>query len=282
MIFFPEKKKRKKFSHRLPAWEKVSGYSGRNIVHDGKYLEAVKYSIPASDAALTGKKIVFFSDLHWTGGSNREKNILREAAAFIAGFQPDIIISGGDLISYASRIQHGIDALKSLPEAENKLAVVGNWERYKTWIPDSRWKEYYAGAGYNLLINQMYSAGPFCFYGIDDIKSGNPEINADFNGKCNVLLAHSPDTAVLAGRGDVLKKINLILCGHTHAGQIRLPFIGALKTSSRYHLKFDYGHFIHSRAGTHMMVSAGIGMSCVPVRIFCRPEIVFIEFVNAI
>lgn len=282
MIFSPEKKKRTKFSHRIPSWEKVSGYSGRNLVHNGKYLEVVKYSIPAPDIGLTGKKIVFFSDLHWTGGTNREKRILREAATFITAFRPDIIISGGDLISYTSRIKSGIDVLKSLPAAETRLAVTGNWERYKKWIPALRWKEYYAEGGYNLLINQMYSADPFCFYGIDDIKSGNPEMNADFSGKYNVLLAHSPDTAVFAGRGDVLKKINLILCGHTHAGQIRLPVIGALATSSRYRRKFDYGLFTHSKAGTRMIVSSGIGMSCVPFRLFCRPEIVFIEFVNAI
>jgi hypothetical protein len=280
MIFSPEKKKRNKFSRRVPAWEKISGYSGRNIVHDGKYLETVKYSLPASDAALAGKKIVFFSDLHWNGGSGREKKILGEAVNFIAGFQPDVIISGGDLISFAAHIKSGINAIKSLPAAETRIAVPGNWERRKKWIPDSRWKEYYAEGGYSLLINQMYSAEPFCFYGIDDIKSGNPEMNADFSGKYNVLLAHSPDTAIYVGRNDILKKINLILCGHTHAGQIRLPVVGALVASSRYRLKFDYGHFIHSKAGTHMMVSSGIGMSCVPFRILCRPEIVFIEFTN--
>ncbi|MFA6100570.1 MAG: metallophosphoesterase [Victivallaceae bacterium] len=282
MIFFPEKKNRKKFSHRIPAWEKVSGYSGRNIVHAGQYLEVVKYSIPASGPETAGKKIVFFSDLHWMGGTARERKILGEAGKLITAFKPDVIISGGDLISYASHIKPGIDALKSLPAAESRIAVIGNWERYKKWIPDSRWKEYYAEGGYNLLINQAFSAGPFCFYGIDDIKSGSPEINAGFTGKYNVLLAHSPDTAVFAGRGDVLKKIDLILCGHTHAGQIRLPVVGALTASSRYRLKFDYGHFLHSKAGTSMVVSSGIGMSCVPFRLLCRPEIVFIEFVNAI
>ncbi len=282
MIFFPEKKKRKKFSHRVTAWEKISGYSDRNIVHNGQYLEVVKYSLPATDAALAGRKIVFFSDLHWSGGSAREQKILSEAVTFIAGFRPDVIISGGDLISYASRIKSATDALKSLAAAETRIAVIGNWERNKKWIPDSRWKEYYAEGGYNLLINEAYYAEPFCFYGIDDIKSGNPKVNTDFSGKYHVLLAHSPDTAIYAGRGDILKKISLVLCGHTHAGQIRLPVIGALKASSRYHLKFDYGHFIHSKAGTHMMVSSGIGMSCLPLRILCRPEIVFIEFVNAI
>jgi predicted MPP superfamily phosphohydrolase len=282
MIFSPEKKTRKKFSHRVSAWEKVSGYSGRNIVHDGKYLEVVKYSIPASDVALTDKKIVFFSDLHWMGGSSRETKILREAVKFIDAFRPDVIIYGGDLVSYASRIKSGIDALKSLPAAKTRIAVTGNWERYKKWISDSSWKEFYAEGGFDLLINQTCTAEPFCFYGIDDIKSGSPEVNTDFSGKYNVLLAHSPDTAIFAGRGDVLKKINLILCGHTHGGQVRLPFIGALQTSSRYRLKFDYGHFIHNKAGTHMLVSSGIGMSCVPFRILCRPEIVFIEFVNAI
>lgn len=275
-------RKIKRFSHRIYAWEKIAGYADRDIIHDGKYLAGVKYSLPTDNPALTGKKIFFFSDLHWHGGSSRERETLLEANKLIAAFQPDVILSGGDLISLAAHIKSAIAAMKSLPAAATRLAVVGNWERYKKWISDSRWHDYYAEAGYNLLINQAYSAAPFCFYGIDDIKSGNPVMKPDCNGQYNVLLAHSPDTAIYAGRYDVLKKINLIVAGHTHAGQIRLPGIGALATSSRYRLKFDYGHFIHNRTGTHMLVSAGIGMSCVPFRIFCRPEVVFIEYVNQI
>jgi predicted MPP superfamily phosphohydrolase len=282
MIFFPEKRNRKKFSHRVPSWEKISGYSARNIQLQGKYLDVVKYSMPAVEPALAGRKIVFFSDLHWTGGSVREKTILDEASKFISEFQPDAIISGGDLVSFASHIESAINVLKSLPTAAARVAVPGNWERSKKWISLSKWQQYYDEAGYNLLINQEYQEPPFCFYGTDDIRFGVPEINLGFTGKYNIVVSHSPDTAIYAGRIDVLRNIKLILCGHTHAGQIRLPVIGALTASSSYRLKFDYGHFIHNRTGTHLIISSGVGMSCLPFRFLCRPEIVFIEFVNSV
>jgi predicted MPP superfamily phosphohydrolase len=282
MIFFPEKRSRKKFSHRVPAWEELSGYSARNIAFQGKYLDVVKYSLPAVEPALAGRKIVFFSDLHWRGGTASEREILAEMSKFISEIQPDAIISGGDLISFASRIKSAVEALKSLPAAPTRIAVHGNWERAKKWISDFKWKQYYREAGYELLVNQACPAPPFYFYGTDDIRVGSPKINLGNTGQYNVVAAHSPDTAINAGRLDILRDIKLILCGHTHAGQIRFPFIGPLMASSRYRLKFAYGNFVHSKTGTRMIISSGIGTSCLPVRLFCRPEITFMEFVNGV
>lgn len=282
MIFFPEKKSKKKFSHRVPAWEELSGYSARNIAFQGKHLDVVKYSLPVIEPALAGRKIVFFSDLHWRGGTASERETFAEMSKFISEIQPDAIISGGDLISFASRIKSAVEALKSLHPAPTRIAVHGNWERSKKWISDSRWKQYYKEAGYELLVNQACLAPPFGFYGTDDIRAGSPKINLGNTGQYNVVASHSPDTAINAGRLDILRDIKLILCGHTHAGQVRLPFIGPLMASSRYRLKFAYGHFIHSKTGTRMIISSGIGMSCLPVRLFCRPEIIYIEFVNGV
>ncbi|MHB9138169.1 MAG: metallophosphoesterase [Victivallaceae bacterium] len=282
MIFFPEKRSRKKFSHRVPAWEQISGYSARNIAFQGKYLDVVKYSIPAAEPGLAGRKIVFFSDLHWRGGTAAEKKILSEISEFIRKIQPDAIICGGDLISFASRIKSAMEALKSLPPAPVRIAVHGNWEQSKKWISDSKWKQYFQEAGYDLLVNQACPAPPFCFYGTDDVRLGSPEINIGNTGQYNVAACHSPDTAIYAGRTDILRNIKLFLCGHTHAGQVRFPVIGPLTASSRYRLKFAYGQFIHNKTGTRMIISSGIGMSCLPVRLFCRPEIIFIEFVNSV
>ncbi|MDD5599662.1 MAG: metallophosphoesterase, partial [Victivallaceae bacterium] len=72
---------------------------------------------------------------------------------------------------------------------------------------------------------------------------------------------------------------NLVLCGHTHGGQVRIPFLGALLTSSRYWRKFDYGLFENSRSGSHMIVSAGLGCSTVPVRLACRRELVLVSMI---
>lgn len=73
-----------------------------------------------------------------------------------------------------------------------------------------------------------------------------------------------------------LKKINLILAGHTHGGQIRIPFIGALEILPHHSVDFDKGFF--ERRGTKMYVNRGIGTGLVPIRFLCSPEITIFQF----
>lgn len=86
-----------------------------------------------------------------------------------------------------------------------------------------------------------------------------------------VLLYHSPELMPVASN----LSIALYLCGHTHGGQVRLPFYGALLTSSRLGKRFEMGHY---RLGnTHLYISRGIGMEGMGaprVRFLCPPEIV--------
>ncbi|MGB9833010.1 MAG: metallophosphoesterase, partial [Caldisericum exile] len=83
-----------------------------------------------------------------------------------------------------------------------------------------------------------------------------------------ILLSHSPDIFYEAKE----KSINLVLCGHTHGGQIKFPFIKfALFVPSRYGSRFLCGLF--REGNTTMYVNRGIGESRLPIRIFARPEI---------
>lgn len=89
-----------------------------------------------------------------------------------------------------------------------------------------------------------------------------------------ILLYHAPDLMPEASRAS----IDLVLCGHTHGGQIRLPFFGALFTSSKYWKRYEMGEY--REGGTTMYVSRGIGMEGkgVPrMRFLCEPEIELIE-----
>ena len=88
----------------------------------------------------------------------------------------------------------------------------------------------------------------------------------------SIVISHNPD-AIMEFTAD-LGSIDLILCGHTHGGQIRLPLLGALRTSSRYWRKFDYGHYIHAKTGTNMIVTGGLGNTLLDFRFCCRPEVV--------
>ncbi len=73
-----------------------------------------------------------------------------------------------------------------------------------------------------------------------------------------------------------LERINLILAGHTHGGQVRLPFIGALDVISDHKIPYELGLF--KSQGTRMYVNRGIGVTLVPVRFCCSPEITVFRF----
>ena len=118
-----------------------------------------------------------------------------------------------------------------------------------------------------------------CIYliGVDDPHTFNDNLdkaidNISETNVVKILLAHSPEIIDKA----VKKNINLVLVGHTHGGQVRLPIIGPLYISlpPKYR-KYDQGLF--KVDNTLMLVNRGIGMSFIPVRFLCPPEIVVIE-----
>jgi predicted MPP superfamily phosphohydrolase len=91
-------------------------------------------------------------------------------------------------------------------------------------------------------------------------------------GTPRVLLAHSPDVALEASQ----RGIELVLAGHTHGGQVRLPWIGALTTRSFLGVHYDRGLFVfgapNARGLTYLFVNSGIGTSLLPVRFLCPPS----------
>lgn len=88
-----------------------------------------------------------------------------------------------------------------------------------------------------------------------------------------IFLYHYPDGI----RAASAKGLDLFLAGHTHGGQIRLPFYGALVTASTLGKQFEYGHYVVGK--THMNVSSGIEMTGLPVRFLTPPEVAVIDVV---
>lgn len=271
---------KQKFSHRLHDWRQLSGYGKRQRIGNYKYFDLVGYNVPTLNQHAVGKRLLFFSDLHLGHLQFPEHAFKERLVSAIERVEPDILICGGDTVSYASAMPSAKNFLKQLP-CSVKLAVVGNWERGKSWISPDEWRRYFADAGFKLLINETCGDNGIVFHGVDDIKSGRPEPPPNSRRKqMTILLSHNPDAVVKIGRRNVLSHVDLILCGHTHAGQIRLPLIGAPATSSRYRRKFDYGLFEHRLTKSSMIVSSGLGTSCVPFRFMCRREIVLVELVQ--
>jgi hypothetical protein len=89
-----------------------------------------------------------------------------------------------------------------------------------------------------------------------------------------IHLAHEPDLFV-----EVPERVALTLSGHTHGGQVRMPALGPLFVPSAYGDRFAYGHV--EEASKHLIVSAGLGCSMLPVRFLSPPEIVFLRIRSA-
>ena len=105
------------------------------------------------------------------------------------------------------------------------------------------------------------------FVGLDDL----PGALAQIGDKAPViLLAHEPDIFP-----SVPDRVALTICGHTHGGQIALPLLGPLYVPSRYGTRYAYGHVREN--GRDLIVSAGLGMSGIPVRFGVPPEITLIS-----
>ena len=108
--------------------------------------------------------------------------------------------------------------------------------------------------------------------GVEDLQTGIPNINSALEGTENprILITHTPDIY-----DDVKESVDLILAGHVHAGQVRMPFYGAMLLPSKFGKKFEYG--LYNYNGNNMIVTKGLGTSIMTMRFNCVPEIVVIE-----
>lgn len=245
-----------------------------------------------SKPRLAGRTLLFFSDTHIrTAGIRGISPFMRQRGgtewltkAFRELFEaipmPDCIAFGGDLAGEAAWIGQSVDFLRTIPSGPHKFAVCGNWELRHRWLSTERWREIFAEAGFRLLINETAEACGIHFCGLDDAKEGDGlSTEATIPLSENVcVLSHNPDTAASMLRTDKLKEAPLILCGHTHGGQFRIPGFGAVLTSSRFGKRFEYGAYRHSSTGSVMYVSAGIGATWFHARICCPPEVLLVNF----
>jgi hypothetical protein len=140
-----------------------------------------------------------------------------------------------------------------IPVMENRAVLMGEGDR-RFWL---------AGLGDQLA----FPLGHHQFRGVDDLPATLAQIGTDHPV---VLMVHEPDVFT-----EVPDRVSLTLAGHTHGGQIRVPFVWPKFVPSAYGARFAYGHIVEQ--GRHMIVSGGLGTSSVPVRIGVPPEIVRID-----
>jgi uncharacterized protein len=219
-------------------------------------------------------RLAFLADLHY-GPYVRDGSVRAWIEAALAEV-PDVVIIGGDLVdAMAGRdVEPLVEMLADLRAPHGVYAVWGNHDH-------SRFRDLTAFAqalersGITLLDNAGVAVrNDLYLTGIDDLRTGRPDLPAALTGRgdrATVLVSHNPDVLPQVP-GDV----DVTLCGHTHGGQIRLPGIGAVVTSSRYGRRFEQGWV---RAPALGYVSRGLGVGLIPLRLNCPAELTVLDLV---
>ena len=230
---------------------------------------------------FTGFRIAQISDLHNTEFGKDNHRLLSK----LKEIQPDIIVLTGDLIdSRRTDCNIAIDFARQAVEIAPTYYVPGNHES-RISQRDALYEGLF-NAGVTLLLDDsiILTRGQdrIQVSGIldPDFRTENPgketaEIAKGLmpaDGKFTILLSHRPEQfAAYKACG-----VDLVLTGHAHGGQIRLPFIGGLFAPGQgFFPKYDAGLFTEN--STHMVISRGLGNSAFPLRVNNRPEIVLIE-----
>ena len=181
--------------------------------------------------------------------------------------QPDVIIITGDTLTTGFHYNRIKPLLSRLHAPLGVWLTRGNWENN---APRRDERAFYSQFHVHFLLNEAAAIRPdIWLVGLDDPSTGFPNLDAAFSAVppdvYTILAFHAPgffDQA--AGRAP------LILAGHTHGGQVRIPFLPVLW------LPRDSGRFLegwYEENGSKMYVSRGIGTSTLPIRFMCRPEL---------
>jgi predicted MPP superfamily phosphohydrolase len=221
----------------------------------------------------TGFRLVQISDLHCDWRIRNEEKMVR----IINDLKPDIVVATGDYCNHPLGLPHLRDALNRLEAPLGKFAVIGNQD--VSW---PRQFDLLDGTGFHRLDQETIAVakGPdsLGISGINFVRSNVPidPVKALPHDRFNVFLYHTPDLIEeVCGPG-----VDLYLCGHTHGGQVTLPWYGALITFSKFGKKYESGLY---RVGqTTLYVNRGLGLEPRPgpqVRFLARPEIAVFDIV---
>lgn len=229
-----------------------------------------------TDAPRRPVTVALMTDSHLSGPDNSPERMARIVAR-VNGLKPDLVVLGGDYIGDAKGWAtygpvQSIAPFAALRAPLGVVAVLGNHDARKhALISRRQWSDLFARIGIRLLDNQAVRRGPLAIGGLRDIYTGRPDIPKTLDamravGGAPVMLSHGPDAFPLLPDQPMLT-----LVGHTHCGQVALPFAGIVYVPSRYGLRYTCG--VYREGARTMVVSAGLGTSGLPIRMLAPPDV---------
>lgn len=263
--------------------------AGSGLLFWGSRVEPARVEVSrlrmTSDRLESGTppmRIFHISDLHIERMSVRETAVLDA----IQRVQPDVIVITGDFVSlsyntdretfqqvrdFLSKLSapYGVYATLGTPPVDLHEFVVPIFDGLPVTLLREAWHKLDMGKGRELVL-----MGMDCTHDIPhDAASLQRLVDRAPEDAPQILLYHSPELMPQAVEHD----LDLYLCGHTHGGQVRLPAVGALLTSSQLGRRYVMGHYHEGR--TNLYVSRGVGfegLSAPRVRFMARPEVTVI------
>ena len=246
-------------------------YLNNNII----VVTDIEYKNSKIPVSFNGYRIVQISDLHNKEFGKNQKELLNK----IRNLNPDIIVITGDIVDMKKYdLDIALYFVKGAVDISDVYYVSGNHE---------------ASLDYKKIKNELIDEGVIVLDNdIITIKNSDDEIDIigvsdpNFGGVINlentikgykkdnrfqILLSHRPELF------DLYCDLNmdLVMSGHAHGGQFRLPFVGGVVAPNQGIFP-SYTSGIHTKENTSMIVSRGLGNSIIPVRVFNLPEIVLV------
>jgi hypothetical protein len=217
-------------------------------------------------------RAVLIADLHVVR-PDMPPNRLAHIVWQIQALNPDIVLIAGDLVSdrrIATGHYRASAAVAPLARLQPRLGVFAVLGNHDHWRGEAEVRSALAQANVRLLVNEAARAGPLALGGLDDAYTGRDAVEPTVAamrrlGGARLVLSHSPDPFPR-----LPAEVGLMLAGHTHCGQIRLPLIGAISTMSEYGERYACGRM--DEGGRTLIVTAGLGTSILPLRLGAPPD----------
>ncbi len=240
---------------------------------------------PRLPEAFDGYTIIQVSDLHMRQIGRRERLLERLASALPPA---DLLAVTGDLIHTAAGVEPFLKLAEAFPSRDGAYAIFGNSE-HKNGVRPYAFSRTLAEHGITPLLNRHVllerGGARIALAGVDDPVNDLDRLGEALEGVpadlFTLLLMHSPDGIAEA----VVRGVDVVLAGHTHGGQVRLPFFGAPYTHSLMGRRMSDGYYSRGRlrraigirpGRTQLYVTRGIGVSGLALRFLTRPELTVI------
>jgi predicted MPP superfamily phosphohydrolase len=258
---------------RVPAMARL--YSRQ--LDRGLVLSEATVMLSGLPPGFEGTRVLLVTDVH--AGPFLVPRSLERAFARLLALEPDVVVLGGDFAtSRLDDLPPFAAAFRALTAPLGVFGVLGNHDHYVESA--DRLAATVEGWGIRLLRNaaaELVRGGDrLVLAGVDDLVRGHPDLDRALQGleegdrrsPVVVLVSHNPDLFFEAA----MRGVALMLSGHTHGGQVRIPALPVLVRQSRYRLDGGRYRFRHSQ----LVVSRGLGVTGVPLRLGCPPEAVLL------